>query len=182
MFLLAAAPILLAIAVAIRIGSPGPVLFRSARIGRNGEHLGMLKLRTMVDGAQGQRDGLRHMSDAPEGVFKILNDPRMTRVGRFLRRFSLDELPQLWQVLSGEMSLVGPRPLPPEEDRLVAGRVPRHSVRPGLTGPWQVAGSWQVPLDQMVELEREYLENWSLKLDLKLLLRTVPHVARGRGV
>ncbi|MBA2546011.1 MAG: sugar transferase [Solirubrobacterales bacterium] len=182
LLLVIAAPLILAIALAIKIDSPGAVLFRSPRIGRGGKLFGMLKFRTMVDRAHGQRDGLRHLSDAPEGVFKIRNDPRVTRVGKVLRRVSLDEMPQLWHVITGEMSLVGPRPLPPEEDELIEDDAPRTFVRPGLTGPWQVAGSWRIPLDEMLRLEREYLENWSLVADLKLLAVTFKYVLRARGV
>lgn len=182
LLLVIAAPLLLLIALVIKIDSPGAVLFRSPRIGRSGKPLGMLKFRTMVDRAHGQRDGLRHLSDAPVGVFKIRNDPRVTRVGSVLRRVSLDEIPQLWHVLTGEMSLVGPRPLPPEEDALIGHTEPRKLVRPGLTGPWQVAGSWRIPLDEMLRLEREYFRNWSMGSDLKLLAATVKYVLSGRGV
>jgi lipopolysaccharide/colanic/teichoic acid biosynthesis glycosyltransferase len=176
------APIFLAIAVIIRLDSRGPVFFRSPRVGRNGETFGMLKFRTMIVGADEQRDALRHMSEAPDGLFKIRSDPRFTRFGRKLRVTSLDELPQLGQVLAGKMSLVGPRPLPPEEDALVRVAGLRMHARPGMTGPWQIAGSWRVPLTEMVELDNDYLTNWSLWADLKLLARTVPHVLRRRGV
>lgn len=182
LLLVIAAPFLFAIALAIKIDSPGAILFRSPRVGRKGAPLGMLKFRTMIDRAHGQRDGLRHLSDAPVGVFKIENDPRVTRVGKVLRRVSLDELPQLWHVVTGEMSLVGPRPLPPEEDELIGKNAPRRFVRPGLTGPWQVAGSWRVPLNEMLRLERDYFENWSLRSDLTLLAVTVKYVLSGRGV
>jgi lipopolysaccharide/colanic/teichoic acid biosynthesis glycosyltransferase len=175
-------PLFLAIAVIIRLDSPGPVFFRSPRVGRNGETFGMLKFRTMIVGADEQRDALRHMSEAPDGLFKLRSDPRFTRFGRKLRATSLDELPQLFHVLTGKMSLVGPRPLPPEEDALVQAAGLRMQARPGMTGPWQVAGSWRVPLVEMVELDNDYLTNWSLWTDVKLLARTVPHVLRRRGV
>jgi lipopolysaccharide/colanic/teichoic acid biosynthesis glycosyltransferase len=176
------APLFLAIALIILIDSPGPVFFRSLRVGRNGEQFGMLKFRTMVLGADEQRGSLRHLSEAPEGLFKIRSDPRFTRFGRRLRATSLDELPQLFQVLTGKMSLIGPRPLPPEEDALVEGAGLRMQARPGMTGPWQVAGSWRVPLAEMVQLDNDYLTNWSLWSDVKLLARTVPHIVRRRGV
>ena len=123
-----------------------------------------------------------HLSEAPDGLFKMQNDPRLTRVGRHLRSMSLDELPQLFQVLTGTMSLVGPRPLPPEEDALVDGETVRLQARPGLTGPWQLAGSWRVPLSVMVKMDDDYLANWSLWLDLRMLGGTVRHVVRRRGV
>jgi lipopolysaccharide/colanic/teichoic acid biosynthesis glycosyltransferase len=176
------APLFLAITVIILLDSPGPVLFRSTRIGRNGEPFAMLKFRTMIVGADEQRDALRHLSEAPDGLFKLRSDPRFTRFGRKLRATSLDELPQLFQVLTGKMSLVGPRPLPPEEDALVQAAGLRMHSRPGMTGPWQVAGSWRVPLTEMVELDNDYLTNWSFWMDLKLLARTVPHILRRRGV
>ena len=175
------APLMLLIALLVRADSPGPVLFRSLRVGRDGEPLRMLKFRTMVEGADGQRDALRHLSDATGGLFKIADDPRVTRLGRYLRATSLDELPQLFHVLSGKMSLVGPRPLPPEEDVLLEGSGWRLHARPGVTGPWQVAGSWQVGLTEMVRLDNEYLANWTLWSDVKLLLFTVVHVFQRRG-
>jgi len=177
-----AVPLMLAIAMLIKLDSPGPVFYRSRRIGRHRDPFDMLKFRTMVDGADCQRDDLRHLSDAPGGVFKIRNDPRLTRVGSLLRSTSLDELPQLFQVLSGTMSLVGPRPLPPEEDALVENAEMRMEARPGVTGPWQLAGSWRVPLHQMVELDGEYLADRSTWLDVKMLARTVAYVLRRRGV
>jgi lipopolysaccharide/colanic/teichoic acid biosynthesis glycosyltransferase len=142
----------------------------------------MLKFRTMVADADTHRDELRHLSEAPDGLFKIQNDPRLTRSGRYLRSTSLDELPQLLQVLTGTMSLVGPRPLPPEEDALVEHDALRRQARPGLTGPWQLAGSWRVPLSVMVKMDDDYLVNWSLWLDVKMMWRTVRHVIRRRGV
>jgi lipopolysaccharide/colanic/teichoic acid biosynthesis glycosyltransferase len=176
------APVMLVIALVVKIDSRGPVLFRSRRIGRGGEAFGMLKFRTMVAEADMQRDDLRHLSEAPDGLFKMQNDPRLTRAGRYLRSASLDELPQLFQVLTGTMSLVGPRPLPPEEDALVGGKTIRLQARPGLTGPWQLAGSWRVPLSVMVKMDDDYLANWSLRQDLRMIGGTVRHVVRRRGV
>jgi lipopolysaccharide/colanic/teichoic acid biosynthesis glycosyltransferase len=176
------APFLLLIAILVKLDSPGPVLFRSARIRCGDERFLMLKFRTMVDGACEQQNILRHLSEAPDGLFKIPKDPRVTRVGRVLRALCLDELPQLFHVLTGTMSLVGPRPLPPEEDALLTAAGLRTHARPGITGPWQVAGSWRVPLSEMVELDNEYLANWSIWGDVKLIGRTAFHVARRAGV
>jgi lipopolysaccharide/colanic/teichoic acid biosynthesis glycosyltransferase len=176
------APVMLLIAILVKLDTPGPVLFSSRRIGRNREPFMMLKFRTMVLDADSQRDDLRHLSEAPDGLFKIQNDPRLTRFGRYIRATSLDELPQLFQVLSGTMSLVGPRPLPPEEDVLISSPGLRNEVRPGLTGPWQVAGSWRIPLSQMVEMDNGYLSNWSMWLDLKMVGLTFLHVVRRKGV
>jgi lipopolysaccharide/colanic/teichoic acid biosynthesis glycosyltransferase len=176
------APVMLLIAILVKLDTPGPVLFTSRRIGRNREPFMMLKFRTMILDADSQRDDLRHLSEAPDGLFKIQNDPRLTRFGRYIRATSLDELPQLFQVLSGTMSLVGPRPLPPEEDALIASPGLRNEVRPGLTGPWQVAGSWRIPLSKMVEMDNAYLTNWSMWLDLKMVGLTFLHVVRRKGV
>jgi lipopolysaccharide/colanic/teichoic acid biosynthesis glycosyltransferase len=175
-------PLMFLIALLVKLDSRGPLLFRSPRIGRDGDHFEMLKFRTMVEGADEQRGALRHMSEAPDGLFKMQHDPRLTRFGRLLRSVSLDELPQLFQVLTGTMSLVGPRPLPPEEDDLIRGAGRRLHARPGITGPWQLAGSWRVPLSDMVRLDDEYLASWSVWLDTKMLVRTAAHVFRRVGV
>jgi lipopolysaccharide/colanic/teichoic acid biosynthesis glycosyltransferase len=173
---------MLIIALVVKLDSRGPVLFRSPRVGRGGEPFGMLKFRTMVVDADTRRGDLLHLSEAPDGLFKMQNDPRLTRAGRHMRSMSLDELPQLFQVLTGTMSLVGPRPLPPEEDALVKDETIRLQARPGLTGPWQLAGSWRVPLSVMVKMDDDYLANWSLWLDLRMIGGTVRHVVRRRGV
>ena len=179
--LLLLAPFLAAIAVAIKLSSRGGVIYRQVRIGRAGESFSILKFRTMVEGAHARRASL-DAQNAAAGLFKVVDDPRLTRVGRWLRRSSLDELPQLVNVLRGEMSLVGPRPLVPEEDCLVIGRYrARLDVSPGMTGHWQVLGSWRVPLEEMVKLDHQYVANWSLWGDLELLLRTLGHVLRRRG-
>jgi exopolysaccharide biosynthesis polyprenyl glycosylphosphotransferase len=179
--LLVMAPVIAAIAVAIKLDSPGPVLYRSPRIGRNGQKFQMFKFRSMVADADGQRDGLRHLNQA-KGLFKIPEDPRITRVGRVIRRRSLDELPQLFNVVRGQMSLVGPRPLVPSEDAQIEGDFRRRlNVSPGITGHWQILGSWRIPVDDMVVLDYLYAANWSLWSDLKLIARTVPFVASGRG-
>jgi exopolysaccharide biosynthesis polyprenyl glycosylphosphotransferase len=176
------APLLALIAVAIKLDSRGPVLFRQARAGRRGEPFQMLKFRSMIDGADGLKDELRHLNEA-EGVFKIANDPRITRVGRLLRRSHLDEVPQLINVLKGEMSLVGPRPLPLDEDRAIRGWYrDRLEVPPGVSGYWQVLGSSRIPLEEMVKLDYLYIANWSVWGDLKLMLRTVTVVFKRRGM
>jgi lipopolysaccharide/colanic/teichoic acid biosynthesis glycosyltransferase len=177
------APVWLAIALAIKFDTPGPVLFRQRRIGHNGEPFWIFKFRTMVDGADKQKLDLLHLNEAAEGLFKINGDPRITRVGARLRAISLDELPQLLNVVTGRMSLVGPRPLVPEEDAKIVGNDrQRMAMRPGMTGVWQVGGASTIPIRKMVVLDRGYLEQWSLWLDLKLLLKTAQLVALRRGV
>jgi exopolysaccharide biosynthesis polyprenyl glycosylphosphotransferase len=175
-------PLLLGIAAAVKLSSPGPVLFRQPRVGRRGKCFQMLKFRTMYDGADAEKERLHEYCDS-EGLFKLLDDPRVTPVGRVLRRTSLDELPQLWNVIRGEMSLVGPRPLIEEEDRKIAGwHHRRREGTPGMTGVWQVLGSQRVPLDDMVKMDYLYRADWSLWLDVKILLRTFAHVCSRRGM
>jgi lipopolysaccharide/colanic/teichoic acid biosynthesis glycosyltransferase len=181
--LLLLAPLAVLIALAIRIDSAGPVLYRQVRIGRGGKAFRMIKFRTMSVAAHERRDELRHLNEARGGLFKIENDPRLTRVGRILRRYSLDELPQLVNVLRGEMSLVGARPLIREEDRLIGvRRRQRLALRPGMTGMWQLQGAGRVPLTQMVETDCLYAQTWSAIGDVKLLCRTVLYVFAGRGI
>lgn len=182
--LLFASPVLIAAALAVRIDSPGPILFRQRRVGLRGGEFVMLKFRSMVTEAEQLRDELAHLNEAADGLFKIVDDPRVTRVGRFLRKTQLDELPQLLNVFRGEMSLVGPRPLIPEEDRQIEGWYRRRlEIRPGMTGHWQILGSSQrLPLAEMVKLDYLYLANWSLWSDIRLLLRTVPFVVGRRGL
>lgn len=176
------APVWVTAAVAIRMSSSGPVLFRQCRIGKDGARFTMFKFRTMVEDAELRKDDLRHLNEA-RGLFKITDDPRITAVGRFLRRTSLDELPQLLNVFRGEMSLVGPRPLVPEDDLLVEGWERRRLVvYPGMTGLWQIFGSSRVPIDEMVKIDYLYSANWTPWLDVKVLLRTVPHVLGRRGL
>jgi exopolysaccharide biosynthesis polyprenyl glycosylphosphotransferase len=179
-----AAPLLLTIALAVKLGSRGPIFFRQHRIGREGRQFDMLKFRTMYDGADRMKADLAHRNEAEDGFFKIADDPRITPIGRLLRRMSIDELPQLINVLRGEMSLVGPRPLVPEEDRNITGWQRRRlDMNPGITGVWQVLGSSaNVPLDEMVKLDYLYRSNWSVWLDMKVMLRTVPHVLSRRGL
>jgi exopolysaccharide biosynthesis polyprenyl glycosylphosphotransferase len=172
------APILGAIALAIRLDTKGPVIFRQTRVGRDGEHFSICKFRTMVVDADARKDELRARNEAGDGLFKITDDPRVTRVGKILRATSLDELPQLINVLRGDMSLVGPRPLVVDEDAQVLGMDrSRLHLTPGMTGPWQVLGL-RVPMQEMVGLDYLYVANWSLWLDIKILLRTVHHVLR----
>jgi exopolysaccharide biosynthesis polyprenyl glycosylphosphotransferase len=174
-------PLLLAIALAVKLTSRGPVLYRQRRVGRNGVEFNMLKFRSMRDGADAEKDQLLSLNET-EGLFKIAEDPRVTGVGRFLRRRSLDELPQLWNVLRGEMSLVGPRPLVPEDDARVEGwQRERLAVVPGMTGAWQILGSTRVPLQEMVKLDYLYWANWSLWTDIKILLRTFLYVLGARS-
>ncbi len=178
--MLAAVPVMAVAAVLIRLDGGGPVLFRQTRVGRDGEHFPMLKLRTMVVGAEAMKADLMDRNET-DGVFKIADDPRITRVGRWLRRSNLDELPQLLNVLRGEMSLVGPRPLVIDEDERVVGIDRRRlHLQPGMTGPWQTLGE-RVPLGEMVKVDYLYVANWSLWIDIKILLRTIPHVLAGRG-
>jgi exopolysaccharide biosynthesis polyprenyl glycosylphosphotransferase len=176
------APLLVTIAVAIKLTSNGSVFFRQRRVGRGGDMFHMLKFRTMYDGADNAKADLLHRNEA-DGFFKIAEDPRVTPVGRWLRSTSLDELPQFINVLRGEMSLVGPRPLVDEEDARIEGWFRRRlDVTPGMTGAWQVLGSSRVPMRDMVTIDYLYRTNWSLWLDVKILLRTVPHMLSRRGL
>ena len=178
--LLVVAPALPLIAARIKLGSRGPVLFRQQRVGRNGETFELLKFRTMVDGAEQMRDPHTHNGRVVN--LKQHDDPRVTAFGARLRRWSIDELPQLWNVLRGDMSLVGPRPLPLPEAELVDERFAlRTSVRPGLTGAWQVHGRSEIPFEEMLQLDYTYVVTWTIREDLRLLARTISAVARRRG-
>lgn len=182
--LIIAAPILLVVAALVRLDSPGPVFFRQNRVGRGGRLFRIFKLRTMVSGAEQRRDELLTQSIYPDRrLFKIVRDPRLTRLGGWLRRTSLDELPQLFNVLKGEMSLVGPRPpIPSEVDLYEAHHYARFDVKPGITGPWQVGGRNQITdFEQIVALETRYIREWSLLADIVLLFRTIGVVLRMRG-
>ncbi|MGB0092287.1 MAG: sugar transferase [Solirubrobacteraceae bacterium] len=171
-------PVIAATTLAIRLDSPGPIFFRQVRVGRDGKHFRIVKFRSMIADAEAQKEKLRAFNEAGDGLFKISDDPRVTRVGSVLRRSSLDELPQVFNVLRGEMSLVGPRPLVTDEDAQVLGLDrSRLHLTPGMTGPWQVLGS-RVPMQEMVGIDYLYVANWSLWLDVKILLRTVRHVVR----
>ncbi|MBX6383687.1 MAG: sugar transferase [Microbispora sp.] len=173
---------MLAIAVAIRMTSPGPALFRQVRVGKHGREFRMLKFRTMVVDAEKMRDVLLDENESDGVLFKIRNDPRITRIGAVLRRHSLDELPQLINVLRGEMSLVGPRPpLPSEVEQYGVDVRRRLVVKPGMTGLWQVSGRSDLSWDESVRLDLRYVENWSLMLDLQVLWKTWSAVTRGDG-
>ena len=179
---LVALPILLAAALAIKLEDGGPVLFRQIRIGRDGRPFEMLKFRSMIVDAERRRQSLLHRSERDSVCFKMVRDPRITRAGRWLRRTSLDELPQILNVLRGEMSLVGPRPaLPIEVVTYTAKSRARLGGLPGITGSWQVAGRAEIPFERQVEMDSRYLRERSLLLDLSLLARTVPAVLSGRG-
>jgi exopolysaccharide biosynthesis polyprenyl glycosylphosphotransferase len=181
--LLAIAPLMLAVAILIKLDSRGPVFFKQLRVGQYGKRFHMLKFRTMVPEAEALKDSLRHRNEAQEGLFKIADDPRVTRVGKFLRKTALDELPQLLNIVKGEMSLVGPRPLVVEEDQRIEGWYRRRlELMPGMTGHWQILGPARVPLREMVAIDYLYVANWSLWTDVKILLRTVPHVLGRRGL
>jgi lipopolysaccharide/colanic/teichoic acid biosynthesis glycosyltransferase len=169
-------------AVAIKLSSRGPVLYRSMRPGIGGRSFPCLKFRTMVHGAEHLQERLEEHNEVGGALFKMRDDPRVTRVGRSLRRWSLDELPQLFCVLRGQMSLVGPRPLPQRDyDRLDDWHRKRYLVLPGMTGLWQVSGRSELDFDELVRLDFLYLERWSVFLDLSILLKTVPAVVRARG-
>jgi len=176
-----ALPLLLVLAVAIKLDSPGPVFFRQERIGRGAVGFRLVKLRTMAIDAEARRAELLAQSKDP-GWLHLEHDPRITRIGRLLRLSSLDELPQLWNVLRGDMSLVGPRPLVAEEDRMVNGWARgRLDLTPGITGLWQVLGRTSIPFEEMVKLDYLYVTNWSLWGDVRLILRTLPVVLRRSG-
>jgi exopolysaccharide biosynthesis polyprenyl glycosylphosphotransferase len=179
--LLIAAPLLALIALAIKLDSGGPVFFRQQRVGRWGRRFRVVKFRTMVPDAEKRREALLKRSTDP-GWLLLDDDPRVTRIGSFLRRSSLDELPQLWNVVKGEMSLVGPRPLPESEhSQLYGWRETRTDLTPGLTGLWQVLGRTTIPFEEMVKLDYLYVTNWSLWTDVRLILQTLPAVLSSRG-
>ena len=175
-------PLLLAIAVAVKLSSRGPVIYRSTRPGMAGKPFDCFKFRTMREHAEQIQDDLEPLNEQSGALFKIRQDPRLTRVGRLLRRFSLDELPQLVNVVRGEMSLVGPRPLPTRDfERLEDWHKKRYLVLPGITGLWQVSGRSELDFDDLVRLDFLYLERWSIFLDLSILIKTIPAVLSRRG-
>jgi exopolysaccharide biosynthesis polyprenyl glycosylphosphotransferase len=175
-------PLFILVAVMVRIDSPGRILFRQIRVGKNEELFVCYKFRSMREGADEEKEALLDQNEADGPLFKIRNDPRVTAVGRFLRRTSIDELPQLLNVLMGHMSWVGPRPAPPSEvQRYQPWHKRRLAVPPGITGLWQVSGRSELTFDEMVLLDLYYIENWSPALDLQILLRTVPKVLLGEG-
>jgi lipopolysaccharide/colanic/teichoic acid biosynthesis glycosyltransferase len=174
--------LLLALAVAIRVDSPGPVFFRQVRVGKSGREFLIFKFRTMYTDAERRLSEIRHLNEHDGVLFKMRDDPRVTKIGRWLRRLSLDELPQLLNVLGGSMSLVGPRPpLPQEVAAYPEDMCRRLAVPPGMTGLWQVSGRSDLPWEEAVRLDLRYVENWSLSLDLVILLRTLSAVLRSSG-
>lgn len=181
------APLMAIVAVMVRLDSSGPILFRQKRMGLQGRQFWVLKFRTMTTDAEHRLGELESLNESKGGVlFKIKSDPRVTRLGRFLRRTSLDELPQLFNVLKGEMSLVGPRPLQMRDCQKLEevdpqGYAQRLTTPPGVTGPWQVGGRSEVDSQGMLRLDLEYIEQWSLALDLQILCRTVVVVLAGKG-
>ena len=182
LLLLVGLPVWLLVAAAIKLDSRGPVLYRDRRIGVGEREFAMLKFRTMFANAAERQTDLEEANEAGGALFKIRDDPRVTRVGRLLRRFSLDEIPQLWNVLSGEMSLVGPRPLPLRDYRLLEDwHRRRYAVLPGMTGLWQISGRSGLGFDDLVRLDFTYLENWSIWLDISILVKTIPAVITQRG-
>jgi exopolysaccharide biosynthesis polyprenyl glycosylphosphotransferase len=176
-------PFLLLLAIAIKFDSRGPVLHKSVRVGRKGVMFTCYKLRTMVMNAEELKEQLNHLNERSNGLlFKIAHDPRITRLGKFLRKYSLDELPQLWNVLSGEMSLVGPRPpLPSEFDQYSLEHLRRLDVKPGVTGLWQVSARCDPSFENYMAMDLEYIESWGLWTDAKILWRTIPAVMKGQG-
>ena len=182
LLLIVLSPLLLLIIVAIKLTSKGPVLFRSMRPGIGGSSFACLKFRSMYHDAHRRQDDLESLNEASGALFKIREDPRVTPVGRIIRRFSLDELPQLLNVLAGKMSLVGPRPLPERDfDRLEDWHKKRYLVLPGMTGLWQVSGRGDLDFDELVRLDFLYLDRWSVFLDLTILVKTLPAILSRRG-
>jgi exopolysaccharide biosynthesis polyprenyl glycosylphosphotransferase len=174
-------PFMAVIALLIRLTSPGPAIFRQERCGLNGRRFVFYKFRSMCADAEELKPGLAHLS-SKSIAFKIPNDPRLTSVGRFLRKFSIDEWPQLWNVLKGDMALVGPRPAVPEEvERYQTWQRRRLRMRPGLTCLWALAGRDHLDFDTWMKMDMQYLDNWSLALDWKIMLRTIPRVVTGSG-
>lgn len=175
-------PFLLLIAAAIRLESRGPILFRQLRVGKDHQPFYCLKFRSMSQDAEKRKDEIAHLNEVDGPVFKIKHDPRVTRVGRFLRKLSLDELPQLWNVVRGEMTLVGPRPpLPREVEQYEEWMLRRLEVTPGITCIWQISGRSDTNFEQWMRMDLEYVESRTLGKDISILLRTVPAVLFGRG-
>ncbi|MGH3744304.1 MAG: sugar transferase, partial [Mycobacteriales bacterium] len=174
-------PVIALVAVAIKLDDGGPVFYRQTRVGRDGRSFPMLKFRSMVVDADALLAQLTADNMTDGLLFKLRDDPRITRVGRLLRRTSLDELPQVWNVLCGTMSLVGPRPLPVDADDFSPGEAERHTVLPGITGYWQLSGGPELSYDEMIRLDLAYIRSWSLWLDVRLLVRTVPAMLHRHG-
>jgi exopolysaccharide biosynthesis polyprenyl glycosylphosphotransferase len=181
--LIVLSPFLLLMAIAIMLDSRGPVLHKSRRVGRKGATFTCYKLRTMVMNAEELKEQLNHLNERSNGLlFKIARDPRITRLGKFLRKYSFDELPQLWNVLKGDMSLVGPRPpLPSEFDQYSLEHLRRLDVKPGVTGLWQVSARCDPSFENYMAMDLEYIESWGLWTDAKILWKTIPAVMKGQG-
>jgi exopolysaccharide biosynthesis polyprenyl glycosylphosphotransferase len=179
--LVIASPLLLLAVVLVRLTSPGPLIFRQERCGLNGRRFTLFKFRSMVANAEELRPGLEHLNEKST-VFKIKNDPRLTPAGRFLRKFSIDELPQLWNILRGDMSIVGPRPpIASEVENYARWQRRRLRMRPGLTCLWAIEGRDQLDFDTMMRKDLQYIDTWSLILDLRIMLLTIPLVLTGKG-
>jgi exopolysaccharide biosynthesis polyprenyl glycosylphosphotransferase len=176
-------PLMLTIALAVKLTSSGPVFFTQERYGRNRRRFRIYKFRSMVADAEGLMNSIESLNEAQGPIFKIRKDPRITKVGRLLRRMSLDELPQLFNVITGDMSLVGPRPMSLRDvQRFSEGSLMRRfSVMPGITGLWQVSGRSNTDFDTWIRLDLQYIDQWSPGLDFRILLRTIPAVLSGRG-
>jgi exopolysaccharide biosynthesis polyprenyl glycosylphosphotransferase len=175
-------PFLLLVAILIKLDSPGPVIYKQTRVGKQGKTFTFFKFRSMKTNADQLIEELQQYNETGGPTFKISQDPRRTRVGKFIRRTSLDELPQLFNILSGHMSFVGPRPpIDREVEQYNDWHHRRLEVTPGLTGLWQVSGRSKLSFDDMVKLDIYYAENWSLWLDIKILIRTIPAVLKGEG-
>jgi exopolysaccharide biosynthesis polyprenyl glycosylphosphotransferase len=182
MVLVCLSPLLLGIAIAIKIDSPGSIFFKQKRIGLRGRRFEVYKFRTMVSNAEELKKQLLNQNEMDGPVFKITHDPRITRVGRFLRKTSLDELPQFVNVIRGEMSVVGPRPpLPEEVTEYERWQLRRLSMKPGITCIWQVSGRNNIPFEEWMKMDLEYIDNWSLKLDFVLFLKTIRTMLKGDG-
>ena len=177
------APVFLAIAIAVKLSSPGPVFFSQVRVGRYGRHFNFYKFRSMRQDAEALKDGLKKQNESKDGViFKMKDDPRITKVGRFLRRTSLDELPQLWNVFIGDMSLVGPRPpVPSEVQEYTLEDRKRLDVIPGITCLWQIKGRSEIPFHEQVRLDKEYILAPGIWKDVVILLKTIPAIIGGKG-
>ena len=181
--LLFVSPLLALVAMLIRLDSSGSVLYRSLRVGKKGYSFACYKLRTMIAGADQLREELCDRNERKGPLFKIGNDPRVTRLGHFLRRYSVDELPQLWNVLKGEMSMVGPRPHPmPDFEGYQLEHLRRLNITPGITGLWQITARSDPSFERNMELDLDYIEHWNLWLDIKIMVKTIPVLLRGTGV
>jgi exopolysaccharide biosynthesis polyprenyl glycosylphosphotransferase len=180
--LLVLSPLMLAVAMLVKLTSPGPAIFRQIRCGLNGRRFVFYKFRSMCENAEELKAQVEHLNARDGVVFKIPDDPRLTLLGRYLRKFSIDEWPQLWNVLRGDMSLVGPRPaIPSEVERYQRWQRRRLRMRPGLTCLWAISGRDAVDFETWMKMDMQYIDNWSLALDWKILLRTIPRVLTGRG-